>query len=56
MVMELGDQKAQDARVEKLWHKLDTQDKGHLDVRGLKRGLKIIDHRSYAFEEQTWPP
>ncbi|KAL8841419.1 MAG: hypothetical protein Q9205_000707 [Flavoplaca limonia] len=44
MVMELGDQKAQDARVEKLWHKLDTQDKGHLDVRGLKRGLKIIDH------------
>ncbi|KAI4277355.1 MAG: hypothetical protein LQ337_001846 [Flavoplaca oasis] len=44
MVMELGDQKAQDARVEKLWHKLDTQNKGHLDVRGLKRGLKIIDH------------
>lgn len=44
--MDLGDQKALDARVEKLWQTLDTQKKGHLDVRGLKKGLKTIDHRS----------
>ncbi|KAL8659167.1 MAG: hypothetical protein Q9226_000574 [Calogaya cf. arnoldii] len=44
MVMDLGDQKALDARVEKLWQTLDTQKKGHLDARGLKKGLKSIDH------------
>ncbi|KAL8673028.1 MAG: hypothetical protein Q9168_002551 [Polycauliona sp. 1 TL-2023] len=44
MVMDLDDEKAQDARVEKLWQTLDTQKKGHLDARGLKNGLKIIDH------------
>ncbi|KAL8804417.1 MAG: hypothetical protein Q9223_005741 [Gallowayella weberi] len=42
--MELGDRKAQDARVQKLWQTLDTQQKGHLDVKGLKKGLKKIDH------------
>ncbi|KAL9603229.1 MAG: hypothetical protein Q9179_002268 [Wetmoreana sp. 5 TL-2023] len=42
--MELGDQKAQNARVEKLWRKLDTQKQGHLDAKGLKKGLKEIDH------------
>ncbi|KAL8707577.1 MAG: hypothetical protein Q9220_007418 [cf. Caloplaca sp. 1 TL-2023] len=42
--MELGDQKALDARVQKLWRTLDTQKKGHLDAKGLKQGLKKIDH------------
>ncbi|KAL8912548.1 MAG: hypothetical protein Q9171_002489 [Xanthocarpia ochracea] len=42
--MDLGDEQAQDVRVEKLWQTLDTQKKGHLDARGLKRGLKKIDH------------
>ncbi|KAI4214853.1 MAG: hypothetical protein LQ351_002566 [Letrouitia transgressa] len=42
--MELDDQKAQDARVEKLWKRLDTLNEGHLDVEGLKNGLKKIDH------------
>ncbi|KAL8676095.1 MAG: hypothetical protein Q9186_007349 [Xanthomendoza sp. 1 TL-2023] len=42
--MEIGDRKAQDARVQKLWQTLDTQQKGHLDVKGLKKGLKNIDH------------
>ncbi|CAO1601349.1 hypothetical protein XANCAGTX0491_005015 [Xanthoria calcicola] len=44
MVMDLGDQKALDTRVEKLWQTLDTQKQGHLDVKGLKRGLRTIDH------------
>lgn len=43
--MELGDQEAQDARVEKLWQTLDTQKQGHLDAKGLKKGLRKIDHR-----------
>ncbi|KAL8692602.1 MAG: hypothetical protein Q9218_002418 [Villophora microphyllina] len=42
--MELDHQKAQDARVEKLWQTLDTQKQGHLDAKGLKKGLKKIDH------------
>ncbi|KAL8664915.1 MAG: hypothetical protein Q9202_002624 [Teloschistes flavicans] len=42
--MDLDDQKAQDARVEKLWQTLDTQKQGHLDVNGLKKGLKKINH------------
>ncbi|KAI4239231.1 MAG: hypothetical protein LQ349_000541 [Xanthoria aureola] len=42
--MDLGDQKALDTRVEKLWQTLDTQKQGHLDVKGLKRGLRTIDH------------
>lgn len=48
--MEIGDQKAQDARVQKLWQTLDTQNQGHLDVKGLKKGLKKIDHRSSVTE------
>lgn len=36
--------RSQDARVESLWNSLDTQGKGQLDLEGLKRGLKKIDH------------
>ena len=46
--MELDNQKVRDARVEKLWQTLDTQKEGHLDVKGLKKGLKKIDHRSFS--------
>lgn len=52
--MEPEDQKAQDARVEKLWRTLDTQKEGRLDVKGLKRGLRKIDHRKVP-QGQTSP-
>ncbi|KAL8965984.1 MAG: hypothetical protein Q9183_003584 [Haloplaca sp. 2 TL-2023] len=42
--MEPRDQEEQDDRVEKLWRTLDTQKQGHLDAKGLKNGLKKIDH------------
>ncbi|KAF2401466.1 calcium dependent mitochondrial carrier protein [Trichodelitschia bisporula] len=35
---------AQDARVEELWSKLNATGKGHLDLEGLKEGLKRMDH------------
>lgn len=37
-------QNSRDARIEELWKKLDTQNKGEIDLKGLQRGLKIIDH------------
>lgn len=36
---------ARDARVEELWQTLDTLKEGQLDLNGLKKGLKKIDHR-----------
>ena len=41
-------QNAKDARVEKLWQELDTAKEGELDLNGLKKGLKKIDHREYS--------
>lgn len=38
-------QNERDARVEALWRRLDTEGKGELDLDGLRRGLKKIDHR-----------
>jgi len=38
-------QNAQDARVEQLWRALDTRKEGQLDLNGLKRGLRKMDHR-----------
>jgi solute carrier family 25 phosphate transporter 23/24/25/41 len=38
-------QNAQDARVEQLWRTLDTRKEGHLDLNGLKKGLRKMDHR-----------
>ncbi|KAF2460951.1 calcium dependent mitochondrial carrier protein [Lineolata rhizophorae] len=35
---------AQDARVESLWTQLDTRGTGHLDLSGLKKGLRKLDH------------
>ncbi|KAL8940447.1 MAG: hypothetical protein Q9216_002817 [Gyalolechia sp. 2 TL-2023] len=42
--MHRDNQQAQDKRVERLWNTLDTQNEGHLDVRGLRKGLDQIDH------------
>ena len=36
---------ARDERVRRLWRKLDTRDQGHLDLEGLKEGLRKLDHR-----------
>jgi hypothetical protein len=36
---------AQDARVEELWQRLDGTAKGYLDLAGLKKGLRKMDHR-----------
>ena len=38
-------QKEQDARVESLWRILDTRKEGQLDLNGLKKGLRQMDHR-----------
>ncbi|OWP02015.1 calcium dependent mitochondrial carrier protein [Marssonina coronariae] len=40
----LETQNSRDARIEKLWRKLDPQHKGELDLNGLKKGLNRIDH------------
>lgn len=34
-----------DERVARLWETLDTRKEGHIDLSGLKKGLKKIDHR-----------
>ena len=31
-------------RIQELWKKLDTGSAGHIDITGLKKGLKTIDH------------
>ena len=36
-----------DKRVDKLWETLDTRKEGHIDLTGLKKGLKKIDHREF---------
>jgi len=43
----MEDQAAQDARVEKLWKDLDTQNEGQLNLNGLKKGLSKLNHRGY---------
>lgn len=34
-----------DERVARLWDTLDARKEGHIDLNGLKKGLKKIDHR-----------
>jgi len=41
-------QNQRDKRVEELWRKLDPQGTGELDLRGLQRGLRKIDHRQHC--------
>jgi solute carrier family 25 phosphate transporter 23/24/25/41 len=38
---------AQDARVEELWRRLDGTARGYLDLAGLKKGLRKMDHRMW---------
>lgn len=42
--MDVETANAQDARVEALWATLDTRKQGHLDLAGLKKGLRKLDH------------
>jgi solute carrier family 25 phosphate transporter 23/24/25/41 len=37
-----------DARVDELWATLDTRKQGQLDLAGLKKGLRKLDHRKIA--------
>lgn len=50
VVQEIGtdmeeSQNQRDRRVEELWQKLDPQKKGELDIKGLRKGLRKMDHR-----------
>jgi solute carrier family 25 phosphate transporter 23/24/25/41 len=38
-------QNQRDARVEELWVSLEPERTGELDLKGLKKGLRKIDHR-----------
>lgn len=40
-----------DKRVAKLWETLDTRNEGHIDLTGLKKGLKKIDHRELCVKD-----
>jgi Ca2+-binding EF-hand superfamily protein len=40
--------KERDERLEKLWNTLDTGGDGQIDINGLKKGLKKMDHRMVA--------
>ncbi|KAK2003151.1 mitochondrial carrier [Colletotrichum falcatum] len=46
-------QNQRDKRVEDLWRQLDPNGSGHLDFKGLQKGLKKIDHQFRYFVEQT---
>lgn len=41
----IGSQDEMDARIERLWKQLDPQNKGEIDLQGLRSGLKKIQHR-----------
>ena len=50
---------SQDARVDALWATLDTRKQGQLDLAGLKKGLRKLDHRMgycYKRDNSTKPP
>lgn len=42
--MDRESQLARNTRVQLLWEKLDTRKEGHLDLEGLRQGLKRIEH------------
>jgi solute carrier family 25 phosphate transporter 23/24/25/41 len=53
LVSEVGDglresQNSRDARVEELWTSLEPDKTGELDLKGLQKGLRRIDHRKRA--------
>ncbi len=37
--------KERDERLDKLWNTLDAGGDGQIDIKGLKKGLKKMDHR-----------
>ena len=45
-------QNQRDARVESLWAKLDPGRTGELDLKGLRKGFRKIDHRKQPLPEQ----
>lgn len=47
-------QNQRDRRVEELWLKLDPQGAGELDVKGLQKGLRRIDHRQLDLNMLLW--
>lgn len=49
-------QNQRDKRVEDLWARLDAQHTGYLDLKGLQKGLKRIDHRERhpIFGDPPW--
>ena len=44
---------AADARVDELWATLDMRKQGQLDLAGLKKGLRKLDHRKRCYT-RTW--
>lgn len=50
----LESQNQRDGRVEELWRKLDPQGTGELDVKGLQKGLRRIDHRQLDLNKLLW--
>lgn len=40
--------KQRDERLKKLWNTLDSAGDGQIDINGLKKGLKKMDHRMRA--------
>lgn len=46
-------QNQRDRRVEELWRKLDPQGTGELDVKGLQKGLRRIDHRQLLLNKHS---
>lgn len=49
-------QNQRDARVEELWANLEPDRTGELDLKGLQKGLKRMDHRERAviLEARDW--
>lgn len=40
-----------DAKVDELWSTLDMRKQGQLDLAGLKKGLRKLDHRRDTIQE-----
>ena len=53
--MDEEDQSIKDARCKKLWQVLDTAKEGQLNINGLKKGLREMDHRSLAVIHSIYP-
>lgn len=45
--------KERDERLKKLWNTLDSGGDGQIDIKGLKKGLKKMDHRMKLDGHQT---